>query len=148
MRIAMPRGDIRWQRFIICTPFGEPADIEFTNIYFTVKKDTTEEDYIFQKSLKRGEITKVGQGDYQLKIDSKDTEDMLFGDYVFDVQVSYYDLLKETFVGDFTVLPEVTFYHNEEAEETEQDPNIIIKVSTREILRLKTSLEITTSEEP
>lgn len=68
MRISMPRGDIKWQRFMVNTPNGTASDIDFTSIYFTVKESVNSRDYIFQKSLKRGEIFKIGKGDYQFKI--------------------------------------------------------------------------------
>ena len=86
MRIAMPRGDIKWVRFLINTPSGTSTDLDFTNIYFTVKKNTKDRIFLFQKSLKRNEIYKLGLGDYQLKIDPPDTNKLVVGDYKFDIQ--------------------------------------------------------------
>lgn len=113
MRIAMPRGDIRLERFLVNDPNGTATDIDFTEIYFTVKKKPTDRLYQFQKKLSNGGIIKLDLGDYQLKIDPRDTAKMVYGNYVFDVQLEYEDQLKETFVGDFVLTPEVTFIENE-----------------------------------
>lgn len=150
MRIAIPRGDIRWQRFKICIEDGTPTSVVFTNIYFTVKRTSHDDDYLFQKSLKRGEIYQIGAGDYQLKIEPEDTKNLAIGSYKFDVQVSYKDLLKETFVGDFAVKEEVTHPVNEDEEEepsgwthpefqSESDDSVmVLEVPDYHILTLET----------
>lgn len=113
MRIAIPRGDIQYERFLVNDPNGTGTDIDFDSIYFTVKKSAKDRLYFFQKSLKNGTIEKLGLGDYQIKITPEDTKQMSFGRYVFDIQFSYKDILKETFKGDFDVLEEVTYPENE-----------------------------------
>ena len=119
MRITVRKGDIQWQRFVINTFEGVHSTINFTNIYFTVKKTSMDKVYLFQKSLKRDEIYRLGPGDYQLKIDDKDMEHMSVGEYKFDIQISYKNLLKETFVGDFIVKEEVTHITNEDEDDGE-----------------------------
>ena len=109
MRIAMRRGDIKWVRFVVNAPNGYPANIDFTNIYFTVKKTDRDRNVLFQKTLKRAEIYKLRKGDYQFKIEQFDTRSMSIGDYKFDIQVIYKNIIKETFVGDFALKAEVTF---------------------------------------
>ena len=113
MRIAMPRGDIHYERFLINDPDGARTDIDFDNIYFTVKKTARDRSYFFQKSMKAGTIEKLGPGDYQFKIESEDTEHMSYGGYVFDINLKYKNLIDETFKGDFDLLEEVTFTENE-----------------------------------
>ena len=113
MRIAMPRGDIRYLRFLINDPNGTATDIDFTEVYFTVKKKYSDRLFCFQKRLSTGGITKLDIGDYQIKIDPEDTAKMVLGDFVFDVQLDYKNLLKETFIGDFVLKPEVTYPENE-----------------------------------
>lgn len=113
MRIAMPRGDIKLVRFLINDPNGTATDIDFTEIYFTVKKTTKDRLYQFQKKLSTGGIVKLDLGDYQVKIEPKDTRKMMYGKYKFDVQLLYEDQLKETFVGDFELTDEVTYDENE-----------------------------------
>lgn len=151
MRISMPRGDIKWLRFMVNAPNGTASDIDFTNIYFTVKRRTNERSYFFQKSLKRGEIYKLGLGDYQLKIEPKDTNKLALGDYKFDIQISYRNLLKETFVGDFVVKEEVTYDENEDYEESETDFSlpqtssssaVILTVPDYHVVQLETPIDI------
>ena len=113
MRISMPRGDIRLVRFLINERNGTATDIDFTEIYFTVKKTTRDRLYQFQKRLSTGGIVKLDLGDYELRIEPWDTAKMLYGEYKFDVQLLYEDQLKETFVGDFVLTEEVTYNENE-----------------------------------
>lgn len=113
MMIRMPRGDIKLVRFLVNDPNGTATDVDFTEIYFTVKKTTKDRLYQFQKKLSNGGIIKLGLGDYELKIEPKDTGKMVYGNYKFDVQLQYEDQLKETFVGDFILTDEVTYNENE-----------------------------------
>lgn len=113
MMIRMPRGDIRLVRFLVNDPNGTATDIDFTEIYFTVKKSSKDRLYQFQKKLSTGGIVKLDPGDYQVKIEPEDTSKMVYGPYKFDVQLQYQNELKETFVGDFILTEEVTFYENE-----------------------------------
>ena len=113
MMIRMPRGDIRLVRFLISDPDDSTSIVDFTEIYFTVKKTTKDREYLFQKKLTTGGITKLGRGDYELKIEPADTQDMSYGNYKFDIQIVYEDQIRETFVGDFVITDEVTFYENE-----------------------------------
>lgn len=109
----MHRGDIDYERFLINDPDGTTTTTDFDDIYFTVKKTFNDKNYYFQKSLRNGTIEKLGSGDYQIKIERVDTQNMPFGRYVFDIQLSYRDLLTETFTGDFDLLPEATYPMNE-----------------------------------
>lgn len=109
----MPRGDIRLVRFTINDPDGSVTDIDFTEIYFTVKATARDIAYLFQKRLSTGGIYKLAQGDYQIKIEPEDTQLMTYGKYKFDIQVHYLDEAKETFVGDFELTEEITFPENE-----------------------------------
>lgn len=109
----MPRGDIKLVRFLVNDRDGTRAGIEFTEIYFTVKKTTSDRRVQFQKRLSTGGIVKLGRGDYQVKIEPEDTSGMMYGRYKFDVQLQYEDQLKETFVGEFVLTDEVTFNADE-----------------------------------
>lgn len=113
MRIAMPRGDVRYERFLINDPNGTGTELDFDNVYFTVKKSPRDRIYMFQKSLKKGTIEKLALGDYQFKIEPQDTNKMNYGKYIFDIQLEYKDILKETFTGEFDLLYEVTYPENE-----------------------------------
>ena len=118
MRIAMPRGDIRLVRFLINDIGGVATDIDFSEMYFTVKRTTKDRAFLFQKKLSNEEILKLGPGDYQIRIEPEDTNNLTYGNYKFDVQLTWIDergeqQLKETFVGDFVITEEVTYVTNE-----------------------------------
>lgn len=118
MRIAMPRGDIKLVRFLVNDRNNTATEVDFTEIYFTVKKTTKDRLYEFQKRLSTGGIVKLGLGDYQIKIEPQDTNKMLvnnsrFPNYVFDIQLQYEDQLKESFLGQFVLTDEVTYAENE-----------------------------------
>jgi len=147
MRIAMPRGDIKWIRFKIQEPDGELSTIDFTSIYFSVKKKNARDARILiQKSLKANQFYKLADGDYQTKLSPKDTRDLAIGEYLFDIQIGYKNLIKESFIGDFVLKPEITTndYDDEEDEEigadivVPEDTPLILKVPEYLIVRLET----------
>ena len=120
MRIAMPRGDYKLVRFLVNERNGTGTDVDFTEIYFTVKKSTQERLYEFQKKLSAGGIVKLGPGDYQIRIEPQDTNKMRvnnqrFPNYVFDIQLDYHGdfNIKESFLGTFVLTDEVTYAENE-----------------------------------
>lgn len=112
MKIEMPRGDLRKVRFIITDKNGNPVNYDFDEIYFTCKKHFTDNDYIFQKSVGAGTITKK-DGYYRMTINPSDTEYLRFGMYVFDVEVIYQDSIKQTSVGKLILTNEATHVRNE-----------------------------------
>lgn len=103
MRISMPRGDIRPVRFFIKDPNGITTDIEFDEIYFTVKK-VNDSTYRFQKTLSAGDVIMLEPGDYQVKIMPEDTVNMVLGNYKFYIQLNFRDEIKQTFKGDFVLM--------------------------------------------
>ena len=119
LRIVMPRGDVRPLQFDVLETDGETiSDIEFDDIYFTVKKNFTDRDFKFQKKLSNGSITKDSEGHYHTVIDSADTDNLPFGDYVFDIELkkenSSVPNIKQTTIGRLIVTEESTYAGNEE----------------------------------
>ena len=119
MRIQMPRGDIRLIRFHVLNPDKTPSDVDFTEIYFTVKRKALDEDFCFQKRLSSGGITKLDNGDYQIKIESEDTEGLRINNdsfpfYDADIELVYQDQIKQTILIQFVLTTEVTHSSNEE----------------------------------
>lgn len=112
LQISMPRGDIRSVTFSITGDDGEPSDIEFEEIYFTVKKQFTDKHYCFQKRLSNGTIEKDGEGTYSLVIQPSDTDPLEFGQYVFDIELLG-DNIKQTTVGKIDITQEATHRFNE-----------------------------------
>ena len=113
MLIAMPRGDIRWERFVVDDPDGSRTSLNFDSVYFTVKKCKKDKHFIFQKSTKDDTIEMLDLGDYQFKIEPEDTHNMSYGEYYADIQLTYKDLLKETFPVTFVLYGESTWEANE-----------------------------------
>lgn len=113
LKISIPRGDIRPIEFNVYNSNGELSDIEFTDIYFTVKANYRDKKYLIQKRLSNGTIESVSQGVYKFFINASDTDCLQYGDYVFDIEVILGDEIKETTVGILSVTYEVTFAANE-----------------------------------
>lgn len=114
IEITMPRGDIRPVRFGVFEPNGkQQSDIEFTEIYVSCKRDCLDTECLFQKTLTGGTVQRVGNGEYQFRIMPEDTNDLAFGDYDIDIEIIYYDLIKETTYGKLTLTKEVTSANNE-----------------------------------
>ena len=112
MNISMPRGDIRHIKFSITTVSGDNPP-NFNEIYFTVKKGFNNADALFQKKLSNGGIIKGDDGCYHFTIVPEDTNDLKYGDYVFDIELCYQDQIKQTTVGTLRITNEVTFAGNE-----------------------------------
>lgn len=112
MTITMPRGDIRPVRFVVFDQDETETEIEFSEIYFTVKRSYADNNFLFQKKLSDGTITPVPEGGYQLVIESADTDPLRIGKYVFDIELVAPGL-KQTTVGDLVLTNEVTFATNE-----------------------------------
>ena len=112
MRISMPRGDMREQAFSVKLN-QEPFLDAFDEIYFTVKKTFKDINYLFQKRMTAGDIVSVGDGMFQFIILPEDTNELNFGDYVFDIELVISGRLKRTYVGTLSLTPESTYACNE-----------------------------------
>lgn len=116
MHISMPRGDIRIIEFSVSSGENQ-EDINFTEIYFTVKKKYTDVDFVIQKRLSTGGITKTAPHTYQIRIEPNDTNNLPINKigewYDFDIELVFEDLIKETRCGEFVLTKEVTYAANE-----------------------------------
>ena len=67
----------------------EYVDFTFTDVYFTVKKSFNDVNYKFQKRLSNGSIIEDPEqiGCFHVKILPSDTDNLAFGQYVYDVEV-------------------------------------------------------------
>lgn len=115
MRITMPRGDIRVFRFQVFDPYtGQLSDTDFDEIFMSVKRNIHERDTVFQKKLSDGGIEKLGVGDYQIKIEGRDTDPLEFNKtYPFDIELIYGNEIRQTECGELELTPEVTCVWNE-----------------------------------
>lgn len=116
MSIHLPRGDIRDIPFgVYTTVDGEEVIYtdDFDEIYFTVKKRFTDEEYVFQKRLTDGTITRDTNYIYHISIEADDTNNIQFGEYVFDIEVVTGTVIKQTTTGSLTIGYESTYASNE-----------------------------------
>lgn len=104
-RYQIVRGDSDSQTLIHKVNGVEVPLVTGDTVYFTVKKNYYTEDKIFQKV-----ITVFDAGRATLNTDPTDTSDLEFGEYVFDIQISYANgEVKTPIVGVYEVLEEATY---------------------------------------
>lgn len=114
----MHRGDYTKKKINILDKTDLNTNIDFNEIYITFKKSTKSQDFLFQKKLSTGEIQKNEDGSYTFEILPEDTNQLKFGDYVFDIElVCSVPKIKQTFLGNLYLLEEVTYALNEKIEE-------------------------------
>lgn len=114
LKIVLPRGDRTSKKIAIReSATGEITDIEFDDIYFTVKRVFLAEEFKFQKRMSAGTIVKDEEGYYHFTILPEDTNDLPFGDYDFDIEIVKNGAIKHTTVGVLTLTKEVTYASNE-----------------------------------
>lgn len=112
LKLSMPRGDIRNIKFTISDTSGVIME-PFDEVYFTCKRGFTQQNFIFQKKLSDDTIVFDNEGYYHLVIESADTSDLTYGEYVFDIEVVDGTSLKQTTVGQLKITEEATFLSNE-----------------------------------
>lgn len=111
MIIEFARGDT-YQKGFLLKQNDQVVTDTFSEIYFTVKQNYEETDYVFQKKMSTGGIADNGSGHYTLYIEPSDTNGLSFGEYDFDfefVATGY----KKTFAGVLKLTKEVTHQANE-----------------------------------
>ncbi len=98
--IRLTRGDTLSFGFII----EGVTDID--SAYFTCKKDYTDEEILFKKSLGHG-ISKTDEG-YVVRVAPEDTEGAEIGKYFYDLQIGIGDDVYTVLKGVFEIEYEVT----------------------------------------
>ena len=117
LHISMPRGDTKYLTINVRDHQEQHIDFDLDDVYLTVKKNFTDAEPKFQKSLSSGTITKDENGVYKTVIMPEDTDRLSYGRYVFDIEVIKGDKSSPTFkttkVGEFIIDNESTFALNE-----------------------------------
>lgn len=85
----------------------EGLTTDLSTAYFSVKKNTTDEEYVFQKSLSDG-ITKVETGKYRVRVAPADTKDEDLGTYFYDLQIGLGDDIYTVMRGKLEIVYEIT----------------------------------------
>lgn len=89
-------------------------DLEITKIYLTVKENSNQEEPTLQKSLENGITPLEEPYQYNILIDSSDTEDMETDcPYYYDIKIIVGNMKKTIVKGSFTLEPSYTKASNE-----------------------------------
>ena len=114
INIEFARGDSFEKGFLLKNKStGQPITETYDEIYFTVKRNHAESDFVFQKRMTTGGIQSDGDGHYTLFILPEDTNGLTFGDYDCDIELRKAPSYKRTFYGRLKLAREVTHYNNE-----------------------------------
>lgn len=113
MNIEIIRGDTKSFKFQRRTTNNEVITEKPDKMFFTVKTGYYSKDYLFQKRLDTDIIYREDDNYYYFTINPSDTDELDYGDYVFDIEVIKGDTVKTIAKGTFKVESEVTFAENE-----------------------------------
>lgn len=106
-----PRGDTTPITFNVKDSNGNELT-NFDEIYFTMKKNYNTGEMILQKRLTRGNIT-YEDGQFNLILGHKDTANLNYGKYVYDIEVKSGQYFKTICIGTIQLTNESTFISNE-----------------------------------
>jgi hypothetical protein len=105
------RGDTGKFKFQRLDSEGSPITTQADELYFTVKVNSRNKQFVFQKTLE--DMTFDEDGTYHFTIEPTDTDDLNFGTYVYDIEVKQAGVVSTIAMGDFILLDEVTYAENE-----------------------------------
>ena len=113
MDLEFPRGDTEVCKFKIKDKNGTELSLSNTDkLFFTVKKSPKSEEVAFQKTLTNG--IELKDGYYYVTINSDDTAELNYGDYVYDIELKTGEgVVKTLTLGVITLIDEVTFKGDE-----------------------------------
>jgi hypothetical protein len=109
--IKIVRGDTKRLCFQRIDPEGNPILEKASKIYFTVKKSNYAKEPLFQKTIDDMEFDE--EGIYHFTIETDDTSEITYGNYVFDIEVKEFNYTQTIAQGAFIIAKEVTFKENE-----------------------------------
>lgn len=106
--IRFTRGDTYAFRFQRKNANDEIIKTKAEKMWFSVKKSYTSSDILIQKTLDEGITFNEEDYTYHVLINSIDTRDFKYGDYVFDIQVMNEETVQTIAKGKFIIENEVT----------------------------------------
>lgn len=109
------RGDTEKFKFQRKDENDKPILTKADEVYFTVKVSDITDKVVFQKRLSDDTITFTDDGYYHFTIEPKDTNNLNYGTYYFDIEVklntdNYVKTIKK---GNLEITKEITFASNE-----------------------------------
>lgn len=113
MNIEIIRGDTKTLKFQRKSKAGELITEKPDKMFFTVKKGCYTKDYLFQKRLDTDISYNEDDNYYRFTIEPSDTDELDYGDYVFDIEIITGEVVKTIAKGTLKILEEVTFAENE-----------------------------------
>ena len=109
--LSMTRGDTARFKFQRLDADGEVILSRPDSLYFTVKSNTRNQSFKFQKTLE--DMTMDSDGTYHFTILPTDTNELAFGRYYYDLEVIEDGVKTTVSIGNFIIGPEVTYASNE-----------------------------------
>lgn len=113
--LEMTRGDTLRFKFQRKTENEEIIYEKLDKMYFTVKKNRETKKVLIQKTSDHGITYDEGTGYYHVVIEPEDTDNLSYGKYYFDVEITKNDIVKTIILGTLQINKEVTFACNKEA---------------------------------
>ena len=107
-----PRGDTCPISFDITDSEGNELDLTDAELYFTMKKSYSTNNFILQKKKSTSGITVDGKKG-SLVLTHNDTAELGYGKYVYDIQIKSGDYVKTLVLGEITLTNESTWKTNE-----------------------------------
>jgi hypothetical protein len=108
------RGDTCPISFDLVTEDGEQVQLNPTTdeVYFTLKKNYSTQNYVLQKKYTNGDIVQNGNT-LNLVLTHTDTANLSYGKYVYDIQVKSGTYVHTVAIGQVTLTNESTWISNE-----------------------------------
>lgn len=106
------RGDYKNISFVRKDMNGVVIEEIPEKVYFTVKSDVYSDKVLIQKTLEDG-ITVDDDFVYHIELTASDTDDLQFGEYVYDIEIKNGDKPKTIKKGTLTIDGEVTHANDE-----------------------------------
>lgn len=112
--LEMTRGDTTGWKFQRLDADGQVITIIADELYFTVKGSFQDTNFKFQKTL--NDMTFDEDGTYHFVINPEDTNDLNFGNYVYDLEVIQSSVKTTISKGKFVLDTESTWAINERSD--------------------------------
>lgn len=110
--MEMTRGDSGYFYFQRLDDNGDPITVKADHCWFTVKTNDMQKEPVIQKTIE--DMTFDDDGTYHITILPEDTNELQYGEYIYDIEVLNEDGYKKTISkGIFELTWESTFANNE-----------------------------------
>ena len=107
----MTRGDTSKWKFQRLDKDGHPITVIADKCWFSVKTNDMQQNTVIQKTI--DDMTFDESGFYHFTIEPEDTNNLQYGDYVYDIEIIQSDYKQTISKGEFILDYEVTFVNNE-----------------------------------